>query len=413
MVGIFAFSVPIRNFLMGEKRLGRWGNRTVGWMATSISISLSSMAFTTPLVAVYFGTVSLVATVTNILTLWVVSFVFYGIIFVCLLGFFATGVATFVAGIIAWPVRYILLIAKGMAKFPLAAVYTQSPYIVAWLVLCYVLLCIYVFMKKKQVVMFSGLMLSTLCLCLTLSWLEPRLDNYRMTMLDVGQGQAIILQSDGRTYLVDCGGNYDEDAANLTAETLLSQGVSSLDGVILTHYDRDHAGGLQYLLTRIDTDLLIMPDLDDEKGIGDQLRNIASGATFVADRDMQIAFDDTIITILAPESDNLGNEGSICVLFHKGNCDILIMGDRGIGGEKLLMHDHNLPQVDVLVVGHHGSKYSTGQQLLEMVRPTYAFISVDEDNPYGHPAQELIQRLLDMGCIIYRTDENGTIVYRV
>ena len=299
-----------------------------------------------------------------------------------------------------------------MAKFPLAAVYTQSPYIVAWLVLCYVLLAIYLCMKKKPAVLFSGLMLSTLCLCLTLSWLEPQLDNYRMTMLDVGQGQAIILQSDGRTYLVDCGGNYDEDAANLTAETLLSQGISTLDGVILTHYDRDHAGGLQYLLTRMDTDLLIMPALEDEKGVGDQLRDIASGTTVIADQDMQIAFDDTVITIFAPESDNLGNEGCICVLFQKGNCDILITGDRSIDGERILMHNHELPQVDVLVVGHHGSKYSTGQQLLETVRPTYAFISVDEDNPYGHPAQELLERLLEMGCIIYRTDEDGTIIYR-
>ena len=76
------------------------------------------------------------------------------------------------------------------------------------------------------------------------------------------------------------------------------------------------------------------------------------------------------------------------------------------------MHDHDLPQVDVLVAGHHGSKNSTSQELLDEIQPAYAFISVGEDNFYGHPAQELLKRLEEMGCMIYRTDEDGTIVYR-
>jgi beta-lactamase superfamily II metal-dependent hydrolase len=72
-----------------------------------------------------------------------------------------------------------------------------------------------------------------------------------MTVLDVGQGQSIILQSEGKTYLVDCGGSYDDTAANIAAHKLLSQGIARLDGVILTHFDADHSGGVDYLLSRI------------------------------------------------------------------------------------------------------------------------------------------------------------------
>ena len=84
-------------------------------------------------------------------------------------------------------------------------------------------------------------------------------DDVRFTVLDVGQGQCLLLQCDGRSYIVDCGGSSDAQAADTAAETLLSQGVSKIDALILTHYDRDHAGGVSNLLTRIDAEMLVLP----------------------------------------------------------------------------------------------------------------------------------------------------------
>ena len=72
----------------------------------------------------------------------------------------------------------------------------------------------------------------------------------------------------------------------------------------------------------------------------------------------------------------------------------------------------DLPELDVLVVGHHGSKYSTSPEFLGLTQPRVAVISVEEDNRYGHPAQEVLDRLVDAGCEIYRTDEDGTIIIR-
>ena len=103
---------------------------------------------------------------------------------------------------------------------------------------------------------------------------------------------------------------------------------------------------------------------------------------------------------------------SLCILFDTKNCDILVTGDRNGFGERSLLRNAHIPDVDILVAGHHGSKNSTSEELLNAARPETVCISVGEDNSYGHPAPELLQRLMDHGCAVYRTDQHGTITIR-
>ncbi len=404
MAGIFQFAEPISDWLM--KKLEKWDSGPVRFMTSSMGVSLGACVLTTPLCAIYFGTVSLIGPLTNLLTLWVVTLIFYGVMAVCLLQ------SPFLGSLFAWPIRYVLECSEMLSEFPLAAVYTKSVYIIAWLIFVYVLLALFLSAKRKPVAMFAATAVLSLCLALGLSWTEPFADQYRMTVLDVGQGQAILLQSEGKTFLVDCGGDDDEEAADITAETLLSQGISRLDGIIVTHYDRDHTGGLTHLLTRIDADMILLPYCLDVNGVGETLRNNTSAQMILVTADRQLTFGGVKIDLYAPESYNSGNESSMCVLFRTEKCAILITGDRGTAGERLLVSRHDLPDVDALVAGHHGSGKSSTQLLLDAVQPEYVFISVDEDNRYGHPAPELLKRLYEFGCIIYRTDENGTIIYR-
>lgn len=411
MAGIFLFSERIRVWLMDAKRLGRWNGKLTRWFSSSVSITLSAMVFTTPLVAVYFGAVSLVGIVTNLLTLWVVTYVFYGIMLVCAVGCFHGAWASALGWLIAWPIRFVLLVAKTLSALPLAAVYTKSVYIVIWLVFCYGLLAVFLCMKKKQPALFGSVAVIGLCLALTLSWAEPLMDECRVTALDVGQGQCILLQSEGKTFLVDCGGSYAEDVADIAAETLLSQGIDRLDGIILTHYDADHVGGAEYLLTRISADALYLPFTQDEDGIGEMLAQRCEGAVYVSD-DLELTFGDAKLTIFAPISYESGNESSMCVLFQTENCDILITGDRGVQTERVLLQRYDIPKLEVLVVGHHGSKGSTSEELLKATTPEYAIISVGKDNPYGHPSGEVVDRLKKYNCEILRTDLYGTIVFR-
>lgn len=410
--GILLFSGRINGWLMDKKRLGHYKGklgRFAGWLSSSVSVSLSATLITTPLCALYFGTVSLVSVLTNLMTLWVVTFIFYGIIISCILGAIYLPMGAVSAWIFSWPMRYVLLVAKLLASLPLAAVYTCSIYIVLWLILCYCLLSAFLLMERKRPLPLLCTVVLGLCFALTASWAEPLTDDVRMTVLDVGQGQCIILQSEGKTFLVDCGGDSDTIAADAAAEQLLSMGISRLNGIILTHYDRDHAGGIANLLTRLDTDVLYLPECVDAEGTSEQLF-VLENAMLVEDH-TRITFGDTSITLYTTDFGTTSNESGLCVLFQRENCDILITGDRNAYGERDLLRQTALPDLEVLIVGHHGSKSSTCIELLEAGRPDIAIISVG-DNSYGHPTQQVLDRLTDFGCEIYRTDENGTVIYR-
>lgn len=416
MIGIFLFSERISNWLNEFQILKRIkGRKFLGkckrWFVSSVAVTVSAAAITTPLVATYFGTISLVSVLTNLLTLWVIAFIFYGLLLICGISLLSAAAATVLGWLIAWPIRYIVGMAKIISGFPLAAVYTKSIWIVVWLALCYGLLVLLLLAKRKRPVLFACFGVISLCVALLISWILPLTDSYRMTVLDVGQGQCILLQSDGKTFMVDCGGDSDSYAADQAAEYLLSQGISRLDGIILTHYDADHAGGVPYLLTRIPADALYIPDISDGSSPKLELmsRNIP---VHLLSTDMKIAFGDAEITIFASETTDSGNESGLSILFRKEKCDILITGDKGELGEMLLLHHADIPQLDVLVAGHHGSNGSTGDELLLKTAPQTVMISAGKNNPYGHPGSALLSRLEAWGCTVYRTDLMGTIIYR-
>ena len=411
MLGIFLFSERIRGWLMDTKRFGRWKGKLTNWFVSSISITLSAMVFTTPLVAYYFGAISLVGVLTNLLTLWVITFVFYGIMAVCLMALISGVAGSILGWVVSWPVRYVLLVAKGLASFPLAAVYTESVYIVIWLAFIYILLGVFLLAKRKRPLIFTAFITLSLAVSLAFSWLEPLLWECHASVLDVGQGQSVILQSGGKTFLVDCGGDYDEGAADKAADTLLSRGIGRIDGLILTHFDRDHAGGVEYLLQRVDVEALYIPKIHDNEGMGEQLKTL-SHSVYELDEDVRLSYSGVDLTIFAPESYNSGNESSMCILFQTKNCDILICGDRGIAAERLLLKEHTLPKLELLVVGHHGSKYSTSEELLAATTPEYAFVSAGQDNRFGHPAKETLERLAQWAVLTLCTADNGTVIFR-
>lgn len=413
MIGIFLFQKRIYDWLCDKLGCGKHHRfvKIKRWVAGSISVTLSAISLTTPLSAYYFGAVSLVGILTNLLTLWAVSIIFYGIIISCVLGALIPGAGLFCGSLISWLICYVLLIAESLASLPFAAVYTRSVYIVAWLVFCYILLAVFLISKDRK----PGMLAICICLGLLLSigasWLEPKMDGCRMTVLNVGQGQSIILQSEGKTYLVDCGGDYDSDAADLAVETLFSQGIFEIDGLILTHFDRDHAGGAAYLMMRLPVGAVYVPNQTDDTGFLDALEIGNPAGITVIEEIIAISFGSTQITIYPSDVTDSDNDGSLAVLFQRENCDILITGDRSGFGERLLLKSGTIPELDVLVAGHHGSKNSTCDELLAATRPKLVAISVGE-NSYGHPATEVLERLTRYGCTVYRTDIHGNITFR-
>ena len=413
VAGIFLFYAKLdgwlKNWLPGRGKTFR--GRMERFLTSCVAVTLSATAMTVPLAAIYFGLVSLVGVVTNLLVLPVVSIIFYGVMAVGALGCIHSGLASALAWVVAWPIRYVLGTAHALAGLPLAAVYTVSPYVVVWLVFVYALLTWLLVTQKKRPGLVFGLGVLGLCISLMLSFLEPLTCEYRVTVLDVGQGQCIVLQRQGTTFLVDCGGRRGEEAADIAAAHLLSQGIRRIDGLILTHYDRDHAEGVPYLAERIDIERVYLPLTEDTDGCMQAVLDAVPERTDI-DSDLTIAFGDARIQLFPAKMISSGNDSCASVLFQRGKCDTLITGDLSADAERQLMEDYDLPDLEVLIVGHHGSKYSTCEELLHTTAPDVAIISVGADNSYGHPTDEVLERLKNAGCAVYRTDLHGSITYR-
>lgn len=411
VIGILLFGKKIRGFLLRKQKPSKkLRYRLTSWAASSISITLSTMIIVTPLCAVYFGMVSLISWLTNLLTLWVMPCLLLGILLTCVLGAIWLPLGKAVAWVTAWPMRYVLGTARVLSPIPHAAVYTESIYIVLWLFFCYVLLLVFRFGKQKQPMMLLVCMIVGLGVALTASWLEARQDDYRMTVLDVGQGQCILLQVEDKHYMIDCGGYNEEGVADLAAQTLLSQGIFHLDGVILTHYDTDHAGGVENFLTRVSAENLYLPAAEDNSTIKESLvRTYNDSICWISDT---LTLNKGMLQLFADGAGKSDNESGLCILCRFKNCDILITGDRSIEGEKALLAQTVLPDLEILIAGHHGSGDSTGKELLAAAKPELTIISVGENNSYGHPAQMVLDRLKEIGSQVLRTDQNGTIIIR-
>ena len=418
MIGIFTFSEPLRQYLLSfgklkEKSKGK-SNRAklIRWFTGSVSVTLSATVTTLPLCAVYFGMVSLVGVIANLLTLWVISFVFYGIMLSCVGALIWLPLGKGIAWLTAWPIRYVLGIADLLGDFPLAAVYTESSYIVLWMVLSYLFFFVLLVRKKKRPLYSVSAVVLLLILAIGISWLTPGLDETRVAVLDVGQGQSILIQHGNARYLVDCGGNHADSTANDVTNYLFSQGIFHLDGVFVTHYDGDHAGSIPQLLKFVKAEKIYMPQYHDSNGMYQQIEDAYPDTIEIVDRQTIVKTENGSFHVFPAQEPGNDNESSMCVLFQSENCDILITGDRSASGERALLEQTSLPKLDILVVGHHGSKNATSHELLKATRPRYAVISVGEDNDYGHPHPDVLERLQLYGCTVLRTDRQGTILFR-
>ena len=416
MAGILLFSEPLlawqeRRFLPGQfsKKHRRLACALRGVFSIQ-AVSLGAMVFTLPLVAAYFGTVSLIAPVTNLLLLTLVGYLFSFGCAAVFFGFLWQPLGKLLAWVLDWAVRFILWVIGKLSEIPFAAVYTQSAYVVAWLFAAYLLLAVFLLGRCRHKRAFCAALGATLACAIAFSML-PDTAGLTATALDVGQGECILLQSGGLTVVVDCGGSNAENAGEQLARRLLMQGKTQIDVLILTHFDEDHAGGVPQLLSRMQVGLLLMPDLADDAGSRERLLLAAEDAdvpVHIVTQDWTMEFPTGCLSVFAPVAAGTDNDG-ISALMSVEEYDILITGDMDAQSEQLLAIRHALHDIEVLVAGHHGAKTSTGRALLQTISPEIVIISVGE-NAYGHPAPEVLERIDAAGALLLRTDENGDIV---
>ena len=385
------------------------------FVAANLSATLSAVVFTAPLTAWYFRIFVLVAPLSSFLAVPAAGGSFMAAFVTVLLGFVWLPLASLL-GWISWAlVRYILWIANGMMSWRYHAVYFTNPYLIYWLLFLYAAFigCAATPDGKRKYLLASALSVLTLTAAIWVNRQDYQYGVLTALTLDVGQGESVILTSSGETALVDCGSsNSYKDPGGLAADTLHSMGVRELSAVVVTHYHADHTNGLYEVLRRIPVQTIYLPDIEDEYGVRERLVSLAEekGAqvTYVT-KETADTLGDTVLTIYPPvQSGGDLNELGLTALASAGDFDLLITGDMSGSTEKKLVETYALPDIEVLVVSHHGSRYSSNIRFLKSVTPEAAVISVG-DNNYGHPSEETLQRLLAVGADIWRTDQQGTI----
>ena len=379
----------------------------------TLAASVGAMLFTVPLSAFWFGSFSLAAPMTNVLLFWLVSAAFYGASFAAALGILYLPFASVLCGVVAWPMRLILYTAALISRTSVSSLYVSSPYILAWVLLLYGIIVLLLLLRVRARIWIVSLtgsfgLLTALMLINTASCSRPGL---QISVLDVGQGECVILRDSGYTAVIDCGSSSLFDAGERAVNYLRSQGENRIDLLLFTHFDQDHTDGAAALFSGESVSGVYIPD--PTRVTGEAWKDLLTlsqsygSEAYLVTEELTFYLGSTVVRVFPPPLPTRKNN-CLCVLASCGETDVLITGDLSGEGERTLLRQRSLSGVEYLVAGHHGSDDSTTDELLDAIKPKMVLISVGE-NRYGHPTEAVLLRLRERSLQVRRTDLEGTI----
>ena len=238
-------------------------------------------------------------------------------------------------------------------------------------------------------------------------------NNLYVTFIDVGQGDSslIHLPHNKGNILIDTGGNFNYEISKDIISYLKSEGIKSIDYLILTHGDYDHMGEAINLVNNFKVKKIIFNcgefnDLENELIKVLDKKKIPYYSCI-----KELSIDDNKLYFLNDKDYDNENDNSNVIYTEFDNYKFLFMGDAGIEVEEDLLEKYNLKNIDVFKVGHHGSKTSSSEEFIDEINPKNSIISVGKNNRYGHPNNNVLENLDDSK--IYRTDQDGSVMFKI
>ncbi|MEG2000933.1 MAG: MBL fold metallo-hydrolase, partial [Evtepia sp.] len=325
------------------------------------------------------------------------------------LGFIFFPIGQFAAFLVGFPIRYFVNCTLFFNQFNFAELTLDSFYYRLWLVFLYLILFLVWSERKKRPIIPICACIMTLCLAITLN--SNYKGGFQLTVLDVGQGQSIAIGTRDFSALIDCGGA--KTAGDTAARFWQSRGIGTLDLLILTHLHADHADGVPELISRLKIGTIFMPDTEPKNPLRMEIEGLAADHNIPIKyirRQERFSIGETLFHIEAMVGDGSMNEEGLVILTTYENKSALITGDLPSEGEIDFLKRVHVPQLSLLVAGHHGSRYASSDILIAETKPYYTAISVGYNN-YGHPSEETLARLKNSK--LYRTDQSGAITFTV
>ena len=349
-----------------------------------LSAQFLASFFAVPLTLWFFNEASLISPLANLIAVPVVGVVALPL---ALVGIFVGDWCWHLAGGVLALLWQVL---EWMASFSFAAWSPAQPPL--WLFVLGLAGCAWMLMPRGVPLRFTGL----LPVAAMLLWQPSPLPfgQAQVAVLDVGQGNAVVVQTAAYTLVYDVGRAH---GGRVVADYLRGNGVRRLDRVMVSHNDDDHIGGLDYLRTSLPIDSVVL-----------------NSGNHRCERGQQWERDGVVFSVLHPpagDGGDGGNDGSCVLSVRAANGGgVLLLGDVSREVEEALAEE--LAPTTALLVAHHGSRHSTSEALLRVARPSVALISVGRNN-YGHPHRQTLARLRAAGAVVYRTDHDGALLLRL
>ena len=436
-MGIILLEEPINSYFQKFKICKI---KSISWIINSFTITFAANIIIIPIMAYMFSTFSMTFWISNILAAPVMEFVtIYGFL-IYFISIFLLPLAKFLGIILNFSLNSLIKIAEITSLIPGSSIYIKTPYLLECIIYYLILFLIFNWKRikeklennkilekiKKNSYKYISIILISIILTNTIS--NKIFQEIKIYFVDVGQGDSTLIQTiEGKNILIDGGGSefgsFDV-GESILLPYLLDRRITTIDYLMISHFDSDHIGGVFAILENLEVKNIIISkqgetsenlkkfyEITNNKGI----RTIIVKKGDIVEIDKYSHFE-----ILFPEDnlieDNILNNNSIVARFNSLDFSILFTGDIEEIAEKRLCELYSGTdklEAFVLKVAHHGSKTSSTEEFLELVKPKIALIGVGKNNNFGHPNIDVIERLENMGSKIYRTDNCGEIIIRI
>lgn len=401
-------------------------------LSKSLLVSLGVSISTTPLIVYYYYQFPLYGVLLNLIVVPLMTFVILFSILALLFG----AVVPVVGEMLALPVRGILWLYKALmyvcGKLPghnvnvgHISISMVSVFYVSVGILLLVLCALKkgeVSRKEKMMAVVIGILTAIASSIFEISVMDR---GFKVVFMDVGQGDGILVRSDmGVNILIDGGSTSNDSVGEYVMTPVLRYyGASHINYAFLSHGDKDHVSGIEYILETDNLDItidnLVIPAygaLEDFAEIIQLAKQNGVNVIYIEAGDVLTKNDSFDIECLYPFEETEiedGNELSAVLKFNAYGHSMLFVGDLGFEGEDKILESGIDLESELLKVGHHGSRYSSSDEFLESVKPDISVISAGRNNMYGHPTEETLNRLSDVDTEIYCTKTQGTICVEV
>ena len=390
-------------------------SKVINYIKQMALVSIYANIIIIPIMMYHFNTVSFTFIISNIMASPIlVIIVITGFLFI-ITSITAKPLTRLIAIFIKPILSILIKISQICSKLPFSNILVVTPYM--FNVISFYAIILYCIKSKKnnKCKIIIGLLI-VLILINFIIYIFPQ--KLRIFFIDVGQGDStLIITPDKKTVLIDGGGSDSFDVGEkVLLPYLLDRRILKIDYVLISHFDTDHATGVAQILGKIDVSSIILTRQLEENDIYRHILSIAKEKKikliYVKEGDV-LKIGGIKISIIHPENklmiNNPMNNNSIVCKVEYISFSLLLTGDIEMEAEELILRKNINLKADVLKVAHHGSKTSTTGEFLKAINPKVALIGVGKNNNFGHPSNEVIQRLKENGTRIYRTDENGEI----